>query len=447
MSNKSRSIYFISLGCDKNRVDAEMMCYKLVEAGYSITSELSEADTVIINTCGFIANSKKEGLDNIYDMVLEKENGNIRNIIVTGCLSERHGEEMHELIPEIDAIVGIGQNENIVSIVDKAVKGEENRFERCPMDLPLEGKRLLSTPQHYAYLKIAEGCDNHCTYCAIPGIRGKYRSRKEADILREAETLVSYGVREIVLVAQDTTNYGKDLDGGEDLAGLLQKMSRIKGLWKIRVLYAYPEKITEELIDVIGSNDKIAKYLDIPLQHADQAVLKRMGRIGDGDVYLQLIDKLRERIPDITVRSTFIAGFPGETEEQFRHLEEFLEKARLDRVGCFAYSEEEGTPAARMKEQIPEEIKEERAERVYRLQKEIIKEIQTSKIGDRIEVICDGYDEETNSFICRSDMDAPEDDCCILVSLSADMIPGELYSVVITGTDGYNLFADTEDND
>ena len=447
MSSKSKNIYFISLGCDKNRVDAEMLCYKLVEAGYNITSDLEEADTVIINTCGFIASSKKEGLDNIYDMVLEKEQGNIKTIIVTGCLSERHGEEMHELIPEIDAVVGIGQNDRIVSIVDKAVKGEENRFERCPMDLPLEGKRLLSTPQHYAYLKIAEGCDNHCTYCAIPGIRGKYRSRKEEDILKEAVTLVSYGVREIVLVAQDTTNYGKDLGDGENLAGLLRKMSGIEGLWKIRVLYAYPEKITEELIDVISSSDKVAKYLDIPLQHADPTVLKRMGRAGNGEEYLKLINRLRDRIPGITIRSTFIAGFPGETEEQFSNLETFLREARLDRVGCFAYSEEEGTPAGRMRDQIPEDIKAERAERVYRIQRDIVGEIQSSKIGDHVEVICDGFDEESNRFLCRSDMDAPEDDCCILVSLSADMIPGELYRVVVTGTDGYNLYADCEDND
>ena len=219
-----KNIYFISLGCDKNRIDAEMLCYKLVEAGYSITTDLQEADTVIINTCGFIASSKKEGLDNIYDMVLEKERGNIKTIIVTGCLSERHGEEMHELIPEIDAIVGIGQNSDIVSIVDNAVSGKEHAFERCPISLPLEGGRLLSTPQHYAYLKIAEGCDNHCTYCAIPGIRGAYRSRKEEDIINEAKRLVSYGVREIILVAQDTTNYGKDLRNGESLCRLLKKL-------------------------------------------------------------------------------------------------------------------------------------------------------------------------------------------------------------------------------
>ena len=445
MTDRSKNIYFISLGCDKNRVDAEMLCYKLVEAGYSITDDLQIADTVIINTCGFIASSKKEGLDNIYDMVNEKERGNIKTIIVTGCLSERHGEEMQELIPEIDAIVGIGQNSNIVEIVENAINGHEHIFERCPLTLPLVGSRLLSTPQHYAYLKIAEGCDNHCTYCAIPGIRGSYRSKSEEDIINEARLLVSYGVREIILVAQDTTNYGKDLNNGESLCRLLEKLCEIDGLWKIRILYAYPEKITDDLINVISSNNVIAKYLDIPLQHADSVVLKRMGRVGSGDDYLNLLRKLRERIPGITIRSTFIAGFPGETEEQFEHLEEFLEKAKLDRVGCFSYSEEEGTPAGRMKNQIPEEIKEDRTQRVYGLQKEILNEIQMSKIGKCIEVICDGYDEELNAFICRSDMDAPEDDCCILIPLSADMMPGEIYDVVISGTDGYNLYADIKE--
>lgn len=445
MSTKSK-IYFISLGCDKNRIDAEMMCFKLEEAGYEITSELEEADLALVNTCGFIASSKKEGLDNIFDMVNEKNAGNIRGIIVTGCLSERHGEEMHELIPEVDAIVGIGQNDEIVSIVEKVLRGDKHEFERCPLRLPLEGKRLISTPQHYAYLKIAEGCDNHCTYCAIPGIRGAYRSRKEEDILREAEELVSYGVREIIIVAQDTTNYGKDLPNGENLTRLLEKLSKIPGIWKLRVLYAYPEKITDDLIEEMRSSEVIANYLDIPLQHADPAVLRRMGRVGDGNTYLELIRKLRNRIPGITIRSTFIAGFPGETEEQFNHLEEFLREARLDRVGCFAYSEEEGTPAGRMKEQLPEEVKEDRAKRVYEIQTPIMEEKQQEKIGNCYSVICDGYSEEENGFICRSEMDVPEDDCYIIVPVEADMMPGEIYDVIITGVSGSNLKGEMKDS-
>ncbi|MBQ8996249.1 MAG: 30S ribosomal protein S12 methylthiotransferase RimO [Oscillospiraceae bacterium] len=444
MANKK--IYFISLGCDKNRVDAEMLCYRLVEAGYEITSDIDEADIAIVNTCGFIASSKKEGLDNIYDMVNEKNSGNIQGIIVTGCLSERHGEEMHELIPEIDAIVGIGQNEDIVTIVEGVLQGNEHSFERCPLSLPLEGKRLISTPQHYAYLKIAEGCDNHCTYCAIPSIRGKYRSRAEQAILDEARELVSYGVREIILVAQDTTNYGKDLDNGENLSRLLKKLSEIPGLWRIRILYAYPEKITEELIETISSIDVIAKYLDIPLQHADPHVLKRMGRVGSGKEYLELIHMLRDRIPGITLRSTFIAGFPGETEEEFEHLLSFLSEAKLDRVGCFPYSDEEGTPAGRMKEQLPEEVREERAERVYRLQSEIEEKKQREMVGTVLSVICDGYREDENGFICRSDMDVPEDDLHVLVPITADLIPGEVYFVTVTAVNGMILLAELTDS-
>ena len=290
MDNKG-SIYFISLGCDNNRVDAEKMSYLLEESGYSITPELYEADAVIINTCGFIASAKEEALDNIYDMVNAKNEGIIKALIVTGCLSERHGVEMMDIIPEIDAVVGIGQNSDIVGIVDRALEGKEHTYSRIPTDLDLEGERLLSTPQHYAFLKIAEGCDNHCTFCAIPGIRGRYRSRKEEDILTEAKELVSYGVRELILVAQDTTSYGKDLVGEHSLAALIHEMSQIEGLWKIRILYAYPEHITDALISEISQNEKVCKYLDIPLQHSSDAVLRRMGRFGSGEENLELINK------------------------------------------------------------------------------------------------------------------------------------------------------------
>ena len=344
MDNKG-SIYFISLGCDKNRVDAEKMSYLLEESGYSITPELYEADAVIINTCGFIASAKEEALDNIYDMVNAKNEGIIKALIVTGCLSERHGVEMMDIIPEIDAVVGIGQNSDIVGIVDRALEGKEHTYSRIPTDLDLEGERLLSTPQHYAFLKIAEGCDNHCTFCAIPGIRGRYRSRKEEDILTEAKELVSYGVRELILVAQDTTSYGKDLVGEHSLAALIHEMSQIEGLWKIRILYAYPEHITDALISEISQNEKVCKYLDIPLQHSSDAVLRRMGRFGSGEENLELINKLKNEIPGITIRSTFIAGFPGETDEQFDELLTFIKRASIDRAWCFAYSAEEGTPA------------------------------------------------------------------------------------------------------
>ncbi len=442
--DRNKKIYFISLGCDKNRVDAEQLCYKLEEAGYTITGELDEAQIALINTCGFIAAAKEEGIEAIFDMVREKESGNIEKIVVTGCLSERHGEEMKELIPEIDAIVGIGQNGKIVEIMDRTIAGEEHIFERCPLSLPLDGERLISTPIHYAYLKIAEGCDNHCTYCAIPGIRGRYRSRKREEILREAEKLVSYGVREIILVAQDTTSYGKDLYDDYGLSELLEELCKIGRLWKIRVLYAYPEKITDKLVEVIREQDKIAHYLDIPLQHADPAVLKRMGRAGSYDDNLALIRKLRSVIPDMTIRSTFIAGFPGETEEMFQTLLDFVREADLDRSGCFAYSEEEGTAAARMKEQIPEEIKQERAKRFYDLQTEVTRRRQMEKVGKTFTVINDGFSEEENAFRCRGEMDAPEEDCAVFVPAKYDLVPGELYRVNITGCSGLDLTGELE---
>ena len=440
MDNKG-SIYFISLGCDKNRVDAEKMSYLLEESGYSITPELYEADAVIINTCGFIASAKEEALDNIYDMVNAKNEGIIKALIVTGCLSERHGVEMMDIIPEIDAVVGIGQNSDIVGIVDRALEGKEHTYSRIPTDLDLEGERLLSTPQHYAFIKIAEGCDNHCTFCAIPGIRGRYRSRKEEDILTEAKELVSYGVRELILVAQDTTSYGKDLVGEHSLAALIHEMSQIEGLWKIRILYAYPEHITDALISEISQNEKVCKYLDIPLQHASDAVLRRMGRFGSGKENLGLINKLKNEVPGITIRSTFIAGFPGETDEQFEELLSFIKRASIDRAGCFAYSAEEGTPAERLPDQLSEDVKQERTEIFYQVQQEITRELQMKKVGSVTEAICDGYDEEKKAFICRSEFDAPEDDLSILVPVDYDLIPGELYDLMITGLDGMDLTA------
>ena len=444
-SVKNEKIYFISLGCDKNRVDAEKMCFLLENAGYGITSDLEEADAAIINTCGFIESAKTEALDNIFDMVNAKIEGVIKAVIVTGCLSERHGEEMMEIIPEVDAVVGIGQNSEIVDIVGKALHGTDNEYRRSPLDLPLEGDRLISTPQHYAFLKIAEGCDNHCTFCAIPGIRGKYRSRKPESILEEAHKLVSYGVREIILVAQDTTSYGKDLDDKVSLASLLRDMSAIEGLWKIRILYAYPEHITDELLSEMASNSRVCKYLDIPLQHADDLVLRRMGRFGSGKENLELIKKIKKTVPGITLRSTFIVGFPGETDEQFDSLISFLRDAQIDRAGCFTYSAEEGTAAEKMKDQLPEELKKERAEIFYDIQQEITQRLQENKVGSVTDVICDFFDEDRASFICRSESDAPEDDLMVVVPLKYDLIPGEIYKVRITGTDGLDLAAEPID--
>ena len=444
-SKRNKKLFFISLGCDKNRVDAEKMCFLLEEAGYSVTSDFQEADAAIINTCGFIESAKAEALDNIFDMVNAKIEGLIKAVIVTGCLSERHGQEMMEIIPEIDAVVGIGQNADIVSIVDKALNGEDVGYTRSPLDLPLEGDRLVSTPQHYAFLKIAEGCDNHCTFCAIPGIRGRYRSRRPEDIVSEAEKLVSYGVRELILVAQDTTSYGKDLDSGVTLASLLRMLSSIEGIWKIRILYAYPEHITDELLEEMASNGRICRYLDIPLQHADDQVLRRMGRFGSGKENLELIKKIRSKVPGVTLRSTFIVGFPGETDEQFGNLISFLREADIDRAGCFSYSAEEGTAAEKMNDQLPDELKRERADIFYDIQQDITFRIQEGKTGTVEEAVCDSYDEDRGAFVCRSENDAPEDDLVILVPLEYDLVPGEIYDLRITGMDGLDLTAEPID--
>lgn len=437
------NIYFISLGCDKNRVDAEIMAERLISAGHSITADIEKADCAIVNTCGFIESAKREAIDNIFDMVRAKQNGDIKAIVVTGCLAERYREQLREEIPECDAVLGLASNADIVSAVERAVAGESfNMFCGGPEGLIIDGKRALSTPQHYAYLKIAEGCSNHCTYCAIPGIRGRYRSRYMADIIKEANELAARGVRELILIAQDTTSYGTDLSHGESLAALLRELVKIKPLWRIRILYAYPERLTDELIELMANEPKITKYLDLPMQHASREVLRRMGRGGSGEENLALIKKLRAAVPDITLRSTFIVGFPGESEEQFEELMSFISAAKLDRAGCFAYSAEEGTPAARLKEQLDEETKQRRAELFTQSQTAIMLRRLDAAVGKTVEAICDGYDDSVGMFACRSDSDAPEVDSCIYVPAERDLMPGEVYNLEITAADGDTLLGD-----
>lgn len=436
------SVYFISLGCDKNRIDAETMAQRLLDAGHTVAADITEADIALINTCGFIDSAKEEAIDNIFDMVREKQAGRIKGILVTGCLAQRYAHQVRAQIPEVDAVVGLAHNQDICAVVEEVLRGETvERFGDAER-LCVEGRRALSTPPHYAYLKIAEGCSNHCTYCAIPGIRGRYRSRRMADILAEARWLAAQGVRELILIAQDTTSYGSDLAGSETLAALLEALCGIEPLWKIRVLYAYPEKIDDSLIAVMARQDKIAKYLDIPMQHADAAVLRRMGRFGSEEQLLGLIERLRAAMPDITLRSTFIVGFPGETQHQFESLLAFLQRAQLDRAGCFAYSAEEGTAAARLPQQLEEETKAQRAEQFAAVQGEILYQKQLSKIGQIMQVICDGYDEAAGAFACRGEVDAPDIDTCVYLPPACDLMPGELYTVRITGTDGVDLTAE-----
>lgn len=422
----------ISLGCAKNRVDAEMLLYRIRNAGYKLCEDVAMADVAIINTCGFIESAKQESIEEILELSELKKEGKIKAIIVTGCLAERYKEEVMKEIPEADAVVGIGANDDIVKIIDEVLQGRKQQCFPDKLLLPLEGGRIQSTPYYYAYLKIAEGCDNHCTYCAIPMIRGKFRSRKMEDIIAEAKHLAEKGVKELVVVAQDTSLYGKDIYGELMLAKLLKKLCEIDGIRWIRVLYCYPDKITDELLQVMSEEEKIVKYLDLPLQHCNGRVLKTMNRKGNKEELVKLIAKIREKVPGIVLRTTFIAGFPTETEEEFAELENFAKEVRFERVGCFAYSQEENTPAAKLEPQIPEEVKERRAEIIMENQQEIMEEFCQKLDGKTIEVLVEGYDQYAECFFGRSAWDAPEVDGSVFFTVTGRKpVAGEFVKVKI----------------
>ena len=422
----------ISLGCAKNRVDAEMLLYRIRNAGYKLCEDVAMADVAIINTCGFIESAKQESIEEILELSELKKEGKIKAIIVTGCLAERYKEEVMKEIPEADAVVGIGANDDIVKIIDEVLQGKKQQCFPDKLLLPLEGGRIQSTPYYYAYLKIAEGCDNHCTYCAIPMIRGKFRSRKMEDIIAEAKHLAEKGVKELVVVAQDTSLYGKDIYGELMLAKLLKKLCEIDGIRWIRVLYCYPDKITDELLQVMAEEEKIVKYLDLPLQHCNGRVLKTMNRKGNKEELVELIAKIRKKVPGIVLRTTFIAGFPTETEEEFAELENFAKEVRFERVGCFAYSQEENTPAAKLEPQIPEDVKERRAEIIMENQQEIMEEFCQTLDGKTIEVLVEGYDQYAECFFGRSAWDAPEVDGSVFFTVTGRKpAPGEFVKVKI----------------
>lgn len=422
----------ISLGCAKNRVDAEMLLYRIRNAGYKLCEDVAMADVAIINTCGFIESAKQESIEEILELSELKKEGKIKAIIVTGCLAERYKEEVMKEIPEADAVVGIGANDDIVKIIDEVLQGKKQQCFPDKLLLPLEGGRIQSTPYYYAYLKIAEGCDNHCTYCAIPMIRGKFRSRKMEDIIAEAKHLAEKDVKELVVVAQDTSLYGKDIYGELMLAKLLKKLCEIDGIRWIRVLYCYPDKITDELLQVMAEEEKIVKYLDLPLQHCNGRVLKTMNRKGNKEELVELIAKIREKVPGIVLRTTFIAGFPTETEEEFAELENFAKEARFERVGCFAYSQEENTPAAKLEPQIPEDVKERRAEIIMENQQKIMEEFCQKLDGKTIEVLVEGYDQYAECFFGRSAWDAPEVDGSVFFTVTGRKpAPGEFVKVKI----------------
>ena len=433
----SKKIGMISLGCPKNQVDAEVMLSKLSEGGFDIVNDPAEADLIIVNTCGFIESAKRESIESILDMISYKEDFPAKKVLVTGCLAERYRSEIFEEIPEVDGVVGIGANGDICEICEKILGGDKTELYPPKDCLQIEGGRILTTPYYTAYLKIAEGCSNHCTYCAIPSIRGEYRSRSSESILAEAKRLAAEGVKELIVVAQDTTRYGEDLYGKNALVPLLKALSQIEGIEWIRLLYLYPERIDDALIDEIANNEKIVKYLDVPIQHCSENVLKRMNRHGNREVLTALFRKLREKIPGVVIRTSLIAGFPGETEEEFDELCSFAEEMRFERMGCFAYSEEEGTPAAKLDGMLEPEERERRAEIINDLQNEILDGINESLIGERLDVIVEGYDGYTDVYFGRTYMDAPEIDTQISFTCGYDLADGDIVRVeVINVVDG-----------
>ena len=439
----SYNVTLLSLGCAKNRVDAEILLYNLKDAGYNIVSSVSLADVVIVNTCGFIDDAKKESIDEILSVAELKNRGLIKAIIVTGCLAERYKNEVLKEIPEVDAVIGIGANNNIADVVDKAIMGVKTEDFPNKLLLPLNGKRIQTTPKYYAYLKVADGCDNRCTYCAIPLIRGKFRSRRMEDILSEAEYLAKNGVKELLVIAQDTTRYGEDIYGKLKLPELLKKLCKIDGIKWIRILYCYPDRITDELIDVISKEEKVLNYIDIPLQHCNKRILKLMNRNGDKESLTNLLKKIRQKIPDVILRTTFICGFPGETDEEFNELAEFSKEIKFERMGCFMYSQEEGTPASYMDNQVDNEVKFRRQEILMEEQMRIMEENSIKMLGKTITVLFEGYDDESNLYFGRSVADSPDIDGRVYFDiLDKDVKEGEFLSVKINKVDNCDLIGE-----
>lgn len=426
-------IGIVSLGCAKNQVDAEMMLFTLKQSGYKIVADPAMADVVIVNTCGFIESAKQESIDEIIELGKLKAEGKIKRIIVTGCLAERYQHMVKEQLYEVDAVLGIGANEDIAEVVKKSLEGEQTELYPDKLSLPLEGGRIQSTPPHYAYLKLGDGCDNRCTYCAIPLIRGKFRSRTMESVINEAKQLVAGGVKELILIAQDTTRYGIDLYGELVLPKLLDKLCELEDLKWIRLLYCYPDEITDELIDCMARQEKVLNYIDIPLQHCNSRVLKAMNRRGTKETIVDVIAKLRNKIPDIVLRTTFICGFPGETEEEFTELAEFVNETKFQRLGCFAYSQEEDTPASEFENQIDDEIKQRRAEIIMEQQMQIMEEYCQSLIGKTVEVVCEGYDRYAECYFGRTMADSPDVDGKVFFNISGDKKPavGEFVMVEI----------------
>ena len=441
-------ILFVSLGCDKNLVDTEMMLGQLSQEGFTFTDDETEADVIVINTCCFIGDAKEESINTILEMAELKKQGTLKALVVTGCLAQRYKEEIQTEIPEVDCILGTTAIDKIAEAVKKVLDGEKAGMEYIHSinREPVYGKkRIMTTGGHYAYLKIAEGCDKHCTYCIIPKIRGNFRSVPMEALVEEATRIVEQGVKEIILVAQETTLYGQDLYGRKALPELLDKLNAISGLYWIRILYCYPEEVTLELIEAIKRNEKVCHYLDIPIQHGSDAVLKRMGRRTNEQQLRDIVGKLREEIPDICLRTTLISGFPGETEDDHDTVMRFVDELEFDRLGVFTYSPEEDTPAAIMENQIEEEIKEDRRAEIMELQQEIAYDKADSMIGQKLMVMIEGKVADENAYVGRSYKDAPNVDGYVFVNADRNLMTGDFVPVVITGSYEYDLIGEIDE--
>ena len=436
-------ILFVSLGCDKNLADTESMLGLLASRGYEMTDDEAEAEVIVINTCCFIHDAMEESIQNILDMAEYRKSGQAKALIVTGCLAQRYRQEILDEIPEVDEVLGTTAFDRILDAVDAALSGERGVMLADPDALPLpETKRLVTTGAHYAYLKIAEGCDKHCTYCIIPSLRGRFRSVPMERLLKEAQELADQGVKELILVAQETTLYGKDLYGEKSLHILLKKLCEISGIRWIRILYCYPEEITDDLIRVMKEEPKICHYLDIPIQHASDGILKRMGRRTSKQELIDIVGRLRKEIPDICLRTTLITGFPGETQAQHEELMQFVDEMEFDRLGVFTYSPEEGTPAAAMPDQIAEEVKEERQAELMELQQEIAFDAAEDMKGREVLVMIEGKVADENAYVGRTYKDAPNVDGLIFINTDEELVSGDFARVKVTGALDYDLIGE-----
>ena len=431
---------FVSLGCSKNLVDTEVMLKKLYDAGFEITPDETEAEIVVVNTCGFIESAKQESIDNILDIAWLKEHGKCKHIIATGCLVERYREEVMNELPEVDALVGVGSLCDIAEACNAVMRGEKYTSFRDKNTSTLGGERILTTADHTAYLKIGEGCDNRCTYCAIPLIRGGFRSRTIEDIVKEAKDLEALGVKEVNLIAQDTTRYGLDIYGKYSLADLVKAICDSTNIPWIRLLYCYPDKITDELVKEMRDNPRILKYIDLPLQHVSDHMLAAMNRHGDGKTVRGVVEKLRREIPEIVIRTTFIVGFPGETEEDFCELCEFVKEAKFDHAGVFTYSREEDTPAYDFPDQIDEQVKQDRMDILMRMQMDINEELNKEKIGKIVDVLCEDFDPVAEVHFGRSSADAPEIDGKVYFRSEERIAPGSFVRVKVRDVVEYDLY-------